>query len=83
MFAGSKDKEWVDEETRTHEKLNELGIPSTLKIFPHEGHVPASMDGEMVMDLLETLRPVPQESVGSPPADQPGDAHETNQKPEG
>jgi pimeloyl-ACP methyl ester carboxylesterase len=61
MFAGSQDKQWVEEETRAHEKLTELEIPSTLEIFPDEGHVPASMDGEAVMDLLETLRPVPEE----------------------
>jgi len=61
MFAGGQDEKWVEEETRTHEKLQELEIPSTLKIFPDEGHVPASMDGEVVMDLLETLRPIPEE----------------------
>ena len=44
-----------------HEKLTELNIPSTLKIFPDEGHTPVSMDGDVVMDLLETLRPQPEE----------------------
>ena len=56
MFAGSEDKKWVAEEERTDQQLKKLEIESHLEIFPGEGHVPASMDGEEVMNLLETLR---------------------------
>ncbi|TDI29498.1 MAG: hypothetical protein E2P03_10105 [Acidobacteria bacterium] len=57
MFAGGKDKKWVAEEERTAEELKKLDIEAHLEVFPGEGHVPASMDGERLMDLLETLRP--------------------------
>jgi len=56
LFAGGTDKKWVDAGRSTKKRLDKLGIPAELEVFPDEGHVPRSMTAERFLDLLESLR---------------------------
>ncbi|MFQ5670504.1 MAG: nuclear transport factor 2 family protein [Acidobacteriota bacterium] len=70
LFAGGEDRVWVRQETRTQQRLEQLGFDVTLEVFPGEGHVPSTMKGQ-VMDLLDTLR-VPGPGGGeAAPGDEP------------
>jgi len=55
LFAGGADTGWAEREKRAAEALNKLGIRAELKIFPGEGHVPPSLEGDVIMNLLEGL----------------------------
>lgn len=56
MFAGARDTEWVRLMEDTEERLKALGIAVETITFPGEGHVPISLDGDPIMELLEGLR---------------------------
>lgn len=57
MFAGGDDIRWVEKMNETKQMLNELGIIEvTTKIFTGEGHVPQSLEGLVIIDLLDTIR---------------------------
>ena len=55
MFAGGDDVRWVEKMNETKHILNELGIEVTTKIFTGEGHVPQSLEGLVIMDLLDNI----------------------------
>ena len=57
MFAGALDTEWVRRMQDTEARLKELGIDVETTTLPGEGHVPISLDGDPIMELLEGLRP--------------------------
>jgi len=56
MFAGGLDTAWVRRMQDTGERLKTLGIDVETTILPGEGHVPGSLDGDPIMDLMEGLR---------------------------
>ena len=56
MFAGALDAAWVDRMRDTEARLKELGIDVETTTLPGDGHVPASLDGDPIMELLEGLR---------------------------
>ena len=56
LFAGGDDKDWANAARSTQEKLETLGIPVQVEVFPGEGHVPPSMTAHRFLDLLESLR---------------------------
>ena len=58
MFAGARDTEWVRLMQDTAERLEALEIAVETTTFPGEGHVPISLDGDPIMELLEGLRTV-------------------------
>ena len=54
MFVGGDDAPWVERMTATRDRLIELGSGDVeLRVFPGEGHVPASLTGAMVFDALD------------------------------
>ena len=56
MFAGARDTEWVRLMQNTEERLKAFEIAVETTTFPGEGHVPISLDGDPIMELLEGLR---------------------------
>jgi predicted esterase len=56
MFAGARDTTWVQLMRDTEERLKALKIAVETTTFPSEGHVPISLDGDPIMELLEGLR---------------------------
>ena len=56
MFAGALDTEWVRRMQETAERLKELGGDVETTTLPGEGHVPVSLDGDPILELLEGLR---------------------------
>ena len=67
LYAGGEDARWLRESKRTHALLGKAGVATRLEVFPGEGHVPGSLDGEVVMEYLESLRqrtpPLPPEEA--------------------
>ncbi len=55
MFAGGEDRHWVTETEKTVATLRALEIDVQSKVFPGEGHVPPSLDGDVIIDLLAEL----------------------------
>ena len=57
MYYGEKEIGFFKPESiRTHDELKRLGIPSTLKVFPGEPHIPWSLLGDALMTYLDTKR---------------------------
>lgn len=56
MFAGGNDTRWVEKMNETKEALDKLGIVATAKTFPGEGHVPQSLEGPVIINLLNEIR---------------------------
>lgn len=57
MFAGGADTRWAEQERRTKKQLDALGVDAALKVFPGEGHIPASIAGDRLMELFAGFRP--------------------------
>jgi len=64
LYAGGADARWAAASRRAAERLQVLGIPVSLTIFPGEGHTPRSLEGGVIMKRLQALRPKP-----APPGD--------------
>lgn len=57
MYVGSDDRlPWIDAAKNTDAELKRLNVDVLLKIFPTEGHIMKSMDGEALLKQLEPLR---------------------------
>lgn len=55
MFAGEDDTRWVSAMRETLFDLQALNADVQAQAFPGEGHVPPSLDGEVIMDLMVAL----------------------------
>jgi len=58
MFVGGDDTRWIEPMERARARLEDLGIDVALTVLPGEGHVPPSLDGEVMMDHLERMRQI-------------------------
>ena len=58
MYAGGDDSRWAQATRATAKRLAELGADVSFTIFPGEGHVPASLDGGVLMNRLEKVRTI-------------------------
>lgn len=56
MYVGGADTAWLVESRRTASRLRAAGGRVQLQVFPGEGHVPPSLDGGHLMDLLDEIR---------------------------
>ncbi len=71
MYVGEHDGPWVGAAKRAHEKLQELGVNSTLEIVPDQGHVVETLFGDTLIRRMEEFRvPSPLRGQGM------DDAHE-------
>ena len=70
MFVGGDDTNWVEESRKTETALKALGIPTTLEVLDGDGHVPESLDGDVIMKHLAAAH---QKSAW--PAGDVGDVH--------
>lgn len=64
MFAGGDDRHWVAETEKTVAALRALDIDVHSEVFPGEGHVPPSLDGTVIMDLLVSLQAANRQLTG-------------------
>jgi len=68
MFVGGEDERWIAAMQRTETDLRALGADVSLTILPGEGHVPPSLDGDVMMEHLERVRAkINERPAGSPP----------------
>ncbi len=56
LFVGENDGGWAQASARAYERLQELGIDSTIKVFPGEGHVIGGLLADQLMLHLEEIR---------------------------
>lgn len=56
MFVGGDDKGWRERMESTRDRLEKLGVPVSLEVYPGEGHVIRSLGAEQVFDLFEGFR---------------------------
>ncbi|MHC5066818.1 MAG: nuclear transport factor 2 family protein [Planctomycetota bacterium] len=55
MFAGEEDTRWVNAMQETLAELESLNMDVQAQVLTGEGHVPASLDGDVIMNLLVDL----------------------------
>ncbi len=56
MFVGGNDGHWVDRSKAAAKSLMDLDVDVELAVLDGEGHVPPSLDGDIMMGHLEALR---------------------------
>lgn len=57
MFVGGADQPWREKSESAAERLRELEVAVTHRVLEGEGHVPPSLDGTVVIEHLQRLRP--------------------------
>lgn len=56
MYVGGDDKQWRNAMEDVKSKFDDLKISCSFDVFDGEGHVPPSLDGAKIRDLLESFR---------------------------
>lgn len=59
LYVGGDDAYWLEQTHDTAERLRALGVSVSTTVVPGEGHTPPSLDGDVIMEHLETLRAGP------------------------